>query len=67
MKFMKAIVALAAAAALGFAAYEGGLFDKLEHSAAAPAAVPLESTVKAPAVSVIRVVASGFAESAWLQ
>lgn len=63
MRFMKAIVSLSVAATLGFAAYKGGLLEKLEQSVPTPTAEHAESTIKAPAVSVVRVVASGFAET----
>jgi HlyD family secretion protein len=63
MNTRKSMLWLLGAAIVGFAAYKGGLTEKLQHTATAPAAAPSESTVKAPAVSVVRVQQSDFAET----
>ena len=63
MNTRKSMLWLFGAAVIGFAAYKGGFTEKLQNNASAPAAVTAESTVKAPAVSVVRVQQSDFAET----
>ena len=67
MTSQKLIVALAAAAALGFAVYKSGLAGHLtghlQDAANSPAAAQSEAATKAPVVSVVRVSASDFAET----
>ncbi len=63
MTLKKTALWVAAAAVLGFGTYKSGLVTKIEDAAHAPAAAPSESTVKAPAVSVVRLTQSDFAET----